>query len=503
MKNTIVILVSILCFTIALGENTSKDYEKAKSLTKIGISHLLNFEFGKANEIFDEVIKNYPDYPQAYISKSALPMWKFLFGKSSEDYSEAIKLVDKAIQVSEAFAEKNKKDPHALTSLGIAYGNRVFIKLRNENYLGMVFDLRKSYSAFNEAVRINPNYYDAYLGLGIYHYSIGSLPKALKWIISLLGFEGNIEKGLKEIELAAEKGNFQKVEAEFYLTQFYPWHTGEFDRAKIIINNLLQQYPENQIFLYTSGVFNINLNYVDSAMNDFLKIKNQKYYPIPKLFEFTLFRLGECNFKLGKYNLAIDYYKEFLKSYNEEIYITQAFLNLGIALEFTNKREEALQYYNRATKSKSKYGDDLYAKHMANNFIKNRIGEVDSLIIVARNYHKSGKYLQALAIYNSLLKRGNIGDTQENEILFRYGECCYDAKMYDDAKMNFIKIIDKKPEQSSWLIPWSKFYLGQINLKSGNQYVAKNYFIDVLNHSNYLNERWLRYRTERTLKLLN
>lgn len=488
--------------SVTVGSDNPTDYGKAVILTQLGISHLLNFEFDKANDLFNDVIKNYPDYPQTYISKSALPLWKFLLSKSPNDYYEASKLIDKAIQVAEKYAEKNKNDPHALTNLGVAYGSRVFLKLRNENYLGMIFDLKKSYNALNDAIKINPEYYDAYLGLGIYHYSIGSLPKTLKWAVWLLGFEGNIEKGLKEIELVAEKGNWLKVEAEFYLTQFYPWHTGEFDKAKNIINKLLLKYPDNQIFLYTRGVFNLNQNHVDSAMNDFFRIKDQKSYPIPRLYEFTLFRLGECNFKLGNYNKAIDYYKEFIKTYSEQVYVTQAFLNLAVALEFTKRRDEALQYYQQAANSKSKYGDDLYAMELSKKFFKNRIGELDSLLIVARNFNKSGNYLGAMSIYKSLLERDNLNDEQKQEIFFKYGECCYDAKMYKEAEINFREVIKLNNDKNNWMIPWSKFYLGQIYHKAENKSESIKYFENVLNYSNYLNERWLRYRVERILKSL-
>lgn len=478
------------------------DLEFSKSLTQKGISYLLNFEFDQAQKYLNDAIKHYPENPQPYISKSALPLWRFLFSKSKTDYNEAIALIDQAIEHAEKFYSLNKKSSFALTNLGIAYGNRVFLKIRDENYLGAILDLRKSYSALSEAIKLNPENYDAYFGLGLYHYSIGSLPKTLKWVVSLLGFDGNIEKGLREIELAAEKGVFQKIEAAFYLTQLYPWSYGDFDKAEKILNDLLTQYPNNQIFLYTRSVFRLNRNNTSEALKDLLTIQSQKSHPIPKLLSFSKYRIGECYFRLQNYNKAIEFYEEFIKEYREEVYLPQAVLNTGISLEFTNRRNEAIEYYSKAINSKSRYGDDQFAIERARRFLNQKIDEVDSLLIVARNLHKSGKYMDAVYLYDVKLKSRLIDPERRAEIYYYLGECFYDVDRLSEAKTAFEKIIDMKDIKLPWIEPWSKYYLGQIYLRNGNKETARKFFKDVLNYKNYQNERWLRYRTERNLKLI-
>lgn len=493
----ILILLSVNTYTIFCN-----NLEFSRNLTQKGISHLLNFEFELADKYLNDAIKHYPENPQPYISKSALPLWRFLFSKSEKDYEEALYMIDQSIKYAEKFYESNNKNSFALTNLGIAYGNKVFLKIRNENFLGAILDLRKSYSALTDAVKLNPESYDAYLGLGLYHYAIGSLPKTFKWVISLLGFEGNVEKGIKEIELAAEKGDFQKVEALFYLTQLYPWFYGDFDKAEKILDDLLLQYPNNQIFLYTRGVFRLNKNNVDGALKDLLNIQAQTSYPIKKLYSYSKYRLGECYFRLQEYNKGIGYYKDFIKDYSEEVYLPQVLLNTGISLEFTNRRLEAVEYYKKALSSKSKYGDDLFAVERAKKFLNNEIGEIDSLLIVARNLHKSGKYLDAVYLYDVKLINRGLSPEKAAEVYYYLGECYYDAIQFSEAKSAFEKAIFTKEQKATWIEPWSKFYLGQIYMKNGNRKTAQNYFREVLNFKGYHNERWLKFRVERSLKLL-
>lgn len=500
--------IFFLCFVIGLlyinclYTNDINSNSDIKILTKYGIDKLLNFEIEEADKYFNDAIKISPSFPQAYINQSAIHLWKFLFSKDENDYNRALKLIDRAIKIAEKYSEENRKDAYALTSLGIAYGNRVFLKIRNENFLSAIFDLKKSYEAFNKAVKLDPNYYDAYLGLGIYHYSIGSLPKTLKGIISILGFEGDVEKGLREIELAAENGIWQNVEANFFLTQIYPWHMGDFVKAQQILNTLLSKYPNNQIFLYTQGVFYLNDNNVEEALKLFQSIENQKAHPIPKLLEYTRYRLGECNFRSGNYERALSYYQAFLKNYTEQTYLAQVCLNIGISYEFLNKRDQALIYYQKSGNSKSKYGDDLYAQERAKIFMERPISKFDSILIVARNFHKSGKFIDAVTLYEKL-KQIDIPDVKKKaELIYYLGECLYDYQKYFEAREVFKKIFEIKLEKNSWFYPWSKFYLGQIELKLGKMDSAKKYFKEVFNYDDYMHERWLTYRTQRYLNLI-
>ena len=72
------------------------------------------------------------------------------------------------------------------------------LETRGKNYL-------------EDVVEKDPTYYDAYLGLGIYHYLADILPKFVKILSFVLGVEGDRDKGIVELNIAAEKGN-RKIE---------------------------------------------------------------------------------------------------------------------------------------------------------------------------------------------------------------------------------------------------------------------------------------------------
>ena len=68
-------------------------------------------------------------------------------------------------------------------------------------------------------MEINPENYDAYLGIGLFNFAAGQTPTAFRWALKLAGINGDTETGLSNIKVAAEKGKFSKVEAQYYYSQ--------------------------------------------------------------------------------------------------------------------------------------------------------------------------------------------------------------------------------------------------------------------------------------------
>ena len=88
-----------------------------------------------------------------------------------------------------------------------------------ENFLDAVWATKKSESYLSEVMEINPKKNDAYLGLGLYNFAVAQIPSSFKWALNLAGISGDKETGVKYIEIAAENGNYAKVEAQYYLSQ--------------------------------------------------------------------------------------------------------------------------------------------------------------------------------------------------------------------------------------------------------------------------------------------
>ena len=71
---------------------------------------------------------------------------------------------------------------------------------------------------FEETLELNPKFYNAYLGLGLFDYAMSFVPDFLKWAVNLTGLSSDKQRGFNYIKTAFKKGT-EKTEAAFHLAK--------------------------------------------------------------------------------------------------------------------------------------------------------------------------------------------------------------------------------------------------------------------------------------------
>ena len=72
---------------------------------------------------------------------------------------------------------------------------------------------KKAYQYHLEIVQEQPDYYDAYVTVGLYEYVVANLPWYMKWVAQIAGYRGTTERAFKYLHLAATKSQFASVNA--------------------------------------------------------------------------------------------------------------------------------------------------------------------------------------------------------------------------------------------------------------------------------------------------
>jgi len=176
-----------LFFIPARAASDPETNKHVSALTQEGLALAYNFSFDSAASKFREAQTVSPLHPRPLVGNITTLFWRFAFGNDDKLYEQLIAEADRAIDVAERFADANERDADALVCLGSLYGYKAFAHARQKSYFNAAWDGKKSYSYFTDAVELNPKTYDAYMGLGCYHYFASFAPKALQWVISLLG----------------------------------------------------------------------------------------------------------------------------------------------------------------------------------------------------------------------------------------------------------------------------------------------------------------------------
>jgi tetratricopeptide (TPR) repeat protein len=157
-------------------------------------------------------------------------------------------LTNKVQQLTNAELSANPNDANALFARGYAKGmHAVFITLVDHSYAGAA---RQGFSARNDseaALKIDPQYADAWMAVGIQRFAVASLPGWLRFIVGFMGAGGNKKEGLADLRKSAESGTVTPIESRTILSLFLR-HDGQYPAALEVERGLQKEYPHNYIF---------------------------------------------------------------------------------------------------------------------------------------------------------------------------------------------------------------------------------------------------------------
>lgn len=216
------------------------------NLINEGINATLNEKYLYANGIFKQIIKEKPEDPAGHFFLGALYQAEMMDYegefKEKEFYSE----LETAVKLAGNRIKSRKETPWDYLYLGNSYGYMGIYKARKGGWWSAFKNTMKAKSAFKKAVELNPNFYDAYVGLGSYHYWTSYYTKSFAW---LPFFADERKKGKEELALAAENSLFSRVAALNALIWIYIKEKN-YSRAISLADSLQKVYPDGKIFLW-------------------------------------------------------------------------------------------------------------------------------------------------------------------------------------------------------------------------------------------------------------
>ena len=183
-----------------------------------GVNHLYRDEFESAFAKFDSIRSLKPDDPMGYFCKAfvydyIMDEYRTLF--FMEQFDEE---VETAIKKAEELEEKGHHSSEMYLFTGGAIGMRGIRRAMIGNWFGAFTDALKAAGKLTKSVEIDSTMYDAYFGLGTYHYW-KSVKSKIFWWLPFIGDQR--QQGIDEIKLSIEKGKFTPIPSEVSLLRIY------------------------------------------------------------------------------------------------------------------------------------------------------------------------------------------------------------------------------------------------------------------------------------------
>jgi tetratricopeptide (TPR) repeat protein len=245
-----------------------------------------------------------------------------------------------------------QNDPLTGFYLGGIHGYRGMAYQLNNSLLKAAVEGRKGYGYLREAVARKSDLYDAQMGFGLFNYFAGKVPRGFGWIITLLGFDGDIEGGLKMLRAAADSGVYTRAEASLYLSQFL-FNEGKREEAFSRMKTLVDRYPENTLFLLTLAGWHSRMGNTDEALAAAMKaqaMNERKKFRYGEEFAFST--LGGVYYVMNDFAESRKNFELFLAKVQNKGYISNSmYYRLAIAREATGDREGAVEIFRKVAKN--------------------------------------------------------------------------------------------------------------------------------------------------------
>lgn len=195
---------------------------------------------------------------------------------NEEDHRRFDEAIRRALDLSSEALAKNAQDPKALWSNGITYAIR-----SNYNFLvrkawrDSLRDATTARLTHNRLSEIEPNLVDAKLLQGLHDYIVGSLPLTYKMLGFLAGVHGDKEKGIKTLELVAQKGETSRWDAQVFLGATYRRERMP-QKAIPLLEPLIQRYPRNYLFRFELVQMFADAGRKDDALKELDELEDLK-----------------------------------------------------------------------------------------------------------------------------------------------------------------------------------------------------------------------------------
>jgi hypothetical protein len=134
----------------------------------VGLDKIYNFNWDDGFKVFNTTIKKHPQDPRGYHYKSIIFLWYYLGNLNETNLDSFIYFSDKSLELANRkITQKNTAELKYL--IGSIYYNKSIAEARSGNYLQALWTSNQMKSNLEEAVKLKPDLYDAFLGLGLYN----------------------------------------------------------------------------------------------------------------------------------------------------------------------------------------------------------------------------------------------------------------------------------------------------------------------------------------------
>ena len=235
------------------------------------VQHMYDFDFPTTYQILDRYIAAHPQDPLPYAFRSSAYLFSELdrLGVLESEFLiddnrivekknppapdpnirvRFLKALDDTGTRADLALKSNPADRDALFAMSIAQGVATdYMAFVEKRQISSLSSARRSNDYAQRLLKVDPQFYDAYMTAGLSEYMLGSLPFFIRWFIHFDNVSGNKERGKQNLELVSREGHYFRAFAKILLGIISLREKKPRDAQKLLVD-LTHQYPANPLF---------------------------------------------------------------------------------------------------------------------------------------------------------------------------------------------------------------------------------------------------------------
>jgi tetratricopeptide (TPR) repeat protein len=213
--------------------------------------NIYGYDFAEANQHIAQLRARYPQHPVGPLLKAVSLLWQYMpLADHKEATAQFAQAVEQSIGLSEKLLAKNKNDPEGVFFALTAHGYMALKHNNEKEQMKAVGESRRAYGYMKSGFKLMERNPEFYFTTGLYNYYIERYPMDHPIVKPFMFFfqDGSMPLGLQQMDIAAKRAIFTRVETCYYLANIYLKHENQPAKALGYLKFLTDKYPNNPLF---------------------------------------------------------------------------------------------------------------------------------------------------------------------------------------------------------------------------------------------------------------
>ena len=416
----ILLLLSELIFAqYDFNENCKKAY-----------SDIISLKFEEGKKLIEIEKSQNPENNIPYLLENYVDFLTIIVGEE-EDTFEKLKS-NKILRINR-LSEGNKSSPYYRYCLANVYLQWAFARIKFGEYFTAVFEINKAYHLLEQNQKLFPEFLPNYIGLGLLHALIGTIPDNYKWLTKLAGMDGSISQGINELTLvldsATDNSNYEylKPESLFFLS-FIELNLKSNKKEALKLMDRFKNYDsDNLLICFSKASILKRTGNNDKAIEVLLsRPETNEYFPFFYLDYLTgLAKLNRLD------NDACIYFFNYIQNFKGSNYIKSAYQKIAWFYLIKSDKKKYKEYISRVLRIDDKSMVDADKQAV----IEAESDEIPNVYLLkARLLFDGGYYQKAIDVLKEEISKNDLKTAKDSlEYNYRFGRIYHEWGKVEEA----------------------------------------------------------------------